>query len=370
MKWPESRATFTANIGDFKEDELSKTIIRNTGGGGETQNPAWVIESAVYESHPTDSRITGPVEQCPTVAARWGTGGNNTPLVQQPICLMDQGGSVMQVSTDGITGTLLSETHGHQPAVVVPQPVAMINMQGSEGNAVIGFDPTGSTADPMHDMSPTIRGVSGGNAGHHVGVMVPQPVAIPLQDCRDVDKNQNGLGIGSIGDPAYTLDSMATQGVAVQQPVAFTHSGYSNQPAWITGDRTDCLSAGGHSDTSHQGIGIIESVQQPMAFTQNTRDEVRYINGDGSIVGALAAQSGMKQTNYVQQTMAVRRLTPVECERLQGFPDNYTAIAENTADSSRYKALGNSMSVNVMHWIGLQISLYFSKRGLDNAEQA
>ena len=52
----------------------------------------------------------------------------------------------------------------------------------------------------------------------------------------------------------------------------------------------------------------------------------------------------------------VRRLTPVECERLQGFPDNYTNIpwaGKPTApDSRRYKALGNSMAVPVMHWIG------------------
>ena len=55
----------------------------------------------------------------------------------------------------------------------------------------------------------------------------------------------------------------------------------------------------------------------------------------------------------------VRRLTPIECERLQGFPDNYTNIPWNnkptSPDSRRYKALGNSMAVPVMRWIGKQI---------------
>lgn len=54
----------------------------------------------------------------------------------------------------------------------------------------------------------------------------------------------------------------------------------------------------------------------------------------------------------------VRRLTPVECERLQGFPDNHTAVLvrdKPAADGPRYKALGNSMCVNVMHWIGREI---------------
>ena len=107
------------------------------------------------------------------------------------------------------------------------------------------------------------------------------------------------------------------------------------------------------------------AVAQPMAFAQNTRDEVRYINGDGAITGALAAESGMKQTNYVHQAMAVRRLTPVECERLQGFPDNYTNIpwrkAIDSPDGPRYKALGNSMAVPVMRWIGERIKLTMPK---------
>lgn len=53
--------------------------------------------------------------------------------------------------------------------------------------------------------------------------------------------------------------------------------------------------------------------------------------------------------------MTVRRITPRECERLQGFPDDYTKITENAADSHRYKALGNSMAVPVMRWIGERI---------------
>ena len=59
----------------------------------------------------------------------------------------------------------------------------------------------------------------------------------------------------------------------------------------------------------------------------------------------------------VPTDMAVRRLTPRECERLQGFPDDYTKISDKTADAMRYKALGNSMAVPVMRWIGEQIQL-------------
>jgi DNA (cytosine-5)-methyltransferase 1 len=57
--------------------------------------------------------------------------------------------------------------------------------------------------------------------------------------------------------------------------------------------------------------------------------------------------------------MAVRRLTPRECERLQGFPDDYTLVeyrGKLASDGPRYKALGNSMAVPVMHWIGQRIA--------------
>ncbi len=61
---------------------------------------------------------------------------------------------------------------------------------------------------------------------------------------------------------------------------------------------------------------------------------------------------------FVMAAMQVRRLTPMECERLQGFSDGYTAITvrgKSAADSPRYKAIGNSMAVPVMRWIGERI---------------
>jgi DNA (cytosine-5)-methyltransferase 1 len=116
------------------------------------------------------------------------------------------------------------------------------------------------------------------------------------------------------------------------------------------------LRAGGHAG-SHANAGVMPAV----AFAQNTRDEVR-IQGDGQISGALAAEPGMKQQTYLAAAWGVRRLTPTECERLQGFPDGWTAIPWRGKDASvcpdgpRYKALGNSMAVNVMCWIGERIA--------------
>ena len=73
-------------------------------------------------------------------------------------------------------------------------------------------------------------------------------------------------------------------------------------------------------------------------------------------VASIRAASGGSSRSYIAQ-QAVRRLTPRECERLQGFPDDYTKISDKTADGPRYKALGNSFAVPVVRWIGKRIQL-------------
>lgn len=72
-------------------------------------------------------------------------------------------------------------------------------------------------------------------------------------------------------------------------------------------------------------------------------------------VDSISPTLDKSKTPAIVKNMAVRRLTPVECERLQGFSDNYTNIKENCPDGARYKALGNSMAVPVMNWIGQKI---------------
>lgn len=77
-----------------------------------------------------------------------------------------------------------------------------------------------------------------------------------------------------------------------------------------------------------------------------------------------------ESTTYIAQQMAVRRLTPTECERLQGFPDGYTLVPHRgkpSADGPRYKALGNSMAVPVMRWIGERIQAVESIKAMSEA---
>lgn len=95
----------------------------------------------------------------------------------------------------------------------------------------------------------------------------------------------------------------------------------------------------------------------PIALAENTigRQPQNGGNGDGFTVGGPMYTLNASGVHGISNNMAVRRLTPVECERLQGFPDNYTNIKENCPDGPRYKALGNSMAVPVMKWIGKRI---------------
>lgn len=90
--------------------------------------------------------------------------------------------------------------------------------------------------------------------------------------------------------------------------------------------------------------------------------------GKGALVSdevSLTLATTNMQTLFQEEgdEMIVRRLTPLECERLQGFPDNYTRIpyrgkpAGDCPDSPRYKAIGNSMAVPVMRWIGERIAM-------------
>jgi DNA (cytosine-5)-methyltransferase 1 len=88
------------------------------------------------------------------------------------------------------------------------------------------------------------------------------------------------------------------------------------------------------------------------SFNVNARpDEMKFLKEQSNTLTT-------SQNSGVFANMAVRRLTEVECERLQGFPDNYTNIRENCPSGARYKALGNSMAVPVMRWIGERINQY------------
>jgi len=139
-----------------------------------------------------------------------------------------------------------------------------------------------------------------------------------------------GNGDGWSEEVGYTLKKTDQHAVAHTVPTLTSngdaHSGFRDEHGLI-----GCFKGGQGAKAG--GIGYDENVSPTLS----------------------AADSGSNRTPALMQGMAVRRLTPIECERLQGFPDNYTKINDKTPDSPRYKALGNSMAVPCMRWIGERI---------------
>ena len=142
-------------------------------------------------------------------------------------------------------------------------------------------------------------------------------------------------------------------------PVAFSAKDYG---ADAMADCSPTLRAGGFTGP-HQNGGVMPAVVIPLQEvgkrTGVSTDDPRAGIGIGSETDPMfTLQAGAQ--HGVGMASAVRRLTPRECERLQGFPDDYTLVPHRgkpAADGPRYKALGNSMAVPVMRWIGERIAM-------------
>jgi site-specific DNA-cytosine methylase len=129
------------------------------------------------------------------------------------------------------------------------------------------------------------------------------------------------------------------------------------------------LKARDYKDIDTDGMNYNSSklvpVATPMLFENHPQDS--RVTGPHDVAPSCVSQYGTGGGNVplvipiMPQAMQVRRLTPTECERLQGFPDGWTAIpwkkkpADQCPDGPRYKALGNSMAVNCMEWLGERI---------------
>lgn len=188
------------------------------------------------------------------------------------------------------------------------------------------------------DVAPTIasRPSGGGGLGTDFdcdGGLIPAIVGQAMSS-----KWSKGTS-GPAGDECHNLVPMAIQSAATRENPRSGPNG--------VGVRTD-----GAAYTLES-----RSVVQAVAFDMRGREGGSQFEGPHDTANIRAASGGSSRS-YVAQSWAVRRLTPRECERLQGFPDDWTLIpyrGKPAADGPRYKALGNSIAVNVMRWIGDRI---------------
>lgn len=186
-------------------------------------------------------------------------------------------------------------------------------------------------------------------------------VTYPIQDGREMEKDQNGMGVGDETSPSYTLDQTGAQAVAYSIREDATANTFSATEI----DKARALQSLQPSPQSHHAQTFIvqayDEYNDAVAETHHTlRAGTKQSTGvieslafhikqtpvSGAVSPALGTTSeGM---GYMSAKSTVRRLTPTECERLQGFPDGWT---EGQSDSSRYKQMGNAVAVPVVEWL-------------------
>ena len=288
----------------------------------------------------------------------------------------------------------------------------IITMAHGQGGAEIGFDrgptptcnheaPIAAYPMPHTDCMPTMASGASTEAAHNArsghtkdAYIVPvatQPIAFhPTQDPINSTEVFHSIGANSnataaVAQPiAWDNDlnaSVDQMGTLIKGGAGGRHEGVAQPISY--GIRT--------ANTSSNGWGIQEEITHTLKSDhgRGASDQDPHVavavgtdcfNGD--ITGDVAATMGTRGSSQnasgptVMQYMQVRRLTPVECERLQGFPDNYTAIpwrkkpATDCPDGPRYKALGNSWAVPVVRWIGGRIQAAVMSPANDNGQRS
>jgi DNA (cytosine-5)-methyltransferase 1 len=191
-----------------------------------------------------------------------------------------------------------------------------------------------------------------GQAGHLIPTTQFGPIAGTLTQRHDsspcADRGQNIVAVDvynqSISHIAHTL-RVATDNGMQSTPHVITS----------TGNTAHCLNAG--------GMGRQDYETETMVVAFSSKDYAADVGETSPTLRAMGHSSSHANAGgqvAISGQMGVRRLTPKECERLQGFPDDWTLVLHRgkpAADGPRYKAIGNSMAVPVMRWIGKRIEL-------------
>jgi DNA (cytosine-5)-methyltransferase 1 len=220
-----------------------------------------------------------------------------------------------------------------------------VNTTMDEGQTMIGepvaFDSkaSGRNGFGVGDTSPTLRAMSGkkANAGGQVAI------AFDTTQITSAANRSNPQP----GDPSHPLAAGAHPPTVAFQP-RFARNG-RGAPDTVASALTGEAGRTGKGDSAQCVAFSVSENSNGFAWESDVNPTLQ----------AKAQCASANQFDGVLSGWAVRRLTPTECERLQAFPDGYTNIpwrGKNGApDGPRYKALGNSMSLNVMRWIGMRI---------------
>lgn len=283
-----------------------------------------VIEQAgtdflCYENHAPDSRIKS-VEVSQSIVARMGTGGNNLPLLQEVPrepetaigFIKNDAGGDLQRFWDEVFPTMRTEV---TPAVAREE---CFHVSFCDANGRRKDRPNGGLYVTEAKAGKTVT--AGGPGAETV---IVEPIALDGDKMKPGERSGgSGMGVSEDG-VMYTQTVKDVHAVAYDECVPLDLRNATRDPEK-------------HDAQNRQGVGIGE---------------------DGASMNTVTAAS----VPGVGWQATVRKLLPIECERLMGFPDNWTRISwkgkpeEECPDAPRYKACGNSMCVNVMAWIGERI---------------
>ena len=262
-------------------------------------------QPVLFENHPKDGRYNGPLGVAPTLAARMGTGGNNVPLVGNPIAF---------------------------------------SLDSKESNSMKSANPNSGCRET--EIARTIDTTNPNPSKNQGGIAILQETICIAGNTIDRQPKNGGNGLGCQADIAYTLTSTDRHSVCepYQKVVGALcrgdEKGIGNQ--YVSQDK--CII---------DGFGIYG--QSQFGNYSEGCTTLRAQGGDnGGGSENLIATAGGKNRKLI------RRLTPLECERLQGFPDGWTNIPGGS-DSARYKALGNSVAIPCVDFV-LRGIAYFLQR--------
>ena len=287
---------------DVHDTDLAPTLIATDYKGG---------KAICYENHAQDSRIK-PVEVSQSIVARMGTGGGNLPLVKEPDIIgfiKNDAGGVQQGFWKNVFPTLRAAI---TPAITWNE---CFHLSFCDANGTRKDRKNGGLYVTKAETSQTVTA-----KGPHTETVI---IALDGDKMAKAErKGGSGLGVSEDG-VMYTQTVKDVHAVAYDECVPLDLRNATRDPEK-------------HDAQNRQGVGVGE---------------------DGAPMNTVTAAS----VPGVGWQATVRKLLPIECERLMGFPDNWTRISwkgkpeEECPDAPRYKACGNSMCVNVMTWIGERI---------------
>ena len=301
----------TKGNGDCFLSEERHTAL-TAGGGQAGQGYPCVLTAAFSAGQGSKAGGIGYQEECSPTLKAAESGTNMVPSV---LCLNDQGGSVMNCS-ENVSGTLRAQEHGHQPLVYENH----------------GID---SRYTGPHKVAPTMS-ARYGTGGNNVPLVEQEADAICIAgNIVDRQPQNGGNGLGCQDELSYTLTATDRHCIYARQRV----------DVFKDGEVVSTQSARQHKDATDLVVDVAGL-------------DCRNAAENGDLCGTLqkgTSGSSLNSIHPIRNGLLIRRLTPLECERLQGFPDGWTDIP-NASDSARYKALGNSVAIPCVEFIMSRIA--------------